>query len=85
VSPNRDFRLMVTIADFWSSLAGSATRAASRGVLGCVAPVSPERGYAVSVITSAAVSPKTGRRLLFAVTTAGASSATAFRFLGGRL
>ena len=29
--------------------------------------------------------PKLGRRLLFAVTTAGASSATGFRFRGGRL
>ena len=29
--------------------------------------------------------PRLGRRLLFVVTTAGASSATAFRFRGGRL
>jgi hypothetical protein len=35
--------------------------------------------------SAAAFSSKFGRRLLFAVTTAGASSATAFRFLGGRL
>ena len=78
--------VVLTIADLRSSLAGGATRAAARGVLGCVAPVSPERGYAVSVITSAAASsvPPTGRRL-FAATTAGMSSATGFRFLGGRL
>ena len=31
------------------------------------------------------LSPKSGRRLLFVVTTAGASIATAFRFRGGRL
>jgi hypothetical protein len=67
-----------------SSLAGAgSTRAAQRGVLGCTAPLSGVG--ASSIITSAAVSPKTGRRLLFAVTTAGASSATAFRFRGGRL
>ena len=63
---------------------GEMTRAASRGVLGCTAPSSRERGRQSDLGRRLFV-PRLGRRLLFAVTIAGASSATAFRFRGGRL
>jgi hypothetical protein len=77
--------VVVTIADFRSSLAGGgSTRAASLGVLGCTAPSSRNGGKA-ALTSAAALPPKLRRRLLFAVTTAGASIATAFRFRGGRL
>ena len=54
------------------------------GVLGCAAALSSLETGARGT-SAAAFSSKFGRRLLFAVTTAGASSATVFRFLGGRL
>ena len=54
------------------------------GVLGCAAaPSSLETGARGT--SAAAFASKFGRRLLFAVTIADASIATAFRFLGGRL
>ena len=54
------------------------------GVLGCAAaPSSLETGTRGT--SAAAFSSQLGRRLLFVVTTDGASIATAFRFLGGRL
>ena len=73
----------VTIADLRSSLAGAGTF--PLGVLGLVSPVLSERADSSD---SAAVSPTpTGRRLPFAVTTAGpviSASFRPFRF-GGRL
>jgi hypothetical protein len=70
-----------------SSLAGGGevtarSRSASPGVLGCAAP--PWSGGVIEEKTEPPLF-HVGRRLLFVVTTAGTSSPTAFRFLGGRL
>jgi hypothetical protein len=71
--------VVVTIAGFRSVTARS--RSASPGVLGCASP--PWSGGEIEEKTEPPPF-RVGRRLLFVVTTAGTSSATAFRFLGGR-